>query len=263
MKVPTSTAFRAPTSRTSIVSSSPSSWVICMPGRAAELAVGLLGEVAQHLVGGLGVGEQVVVDGGADDVHAASLDRPWLAGELPHVAASGRTRARTDPRPAVFRRYELPMEPAERREGAGPQVVDEVLQAAADGRPRRPRERLRTARAPSPRGPSRGPAGRPLVSKASSSSNSRPLCRSARSAPRRPAPRRPPGRVLIYGAGVRVHPAVQRDGDLAGTGAIGVRDVHPSVGGHPRRTPSETSAASDVSWRRGAQGSPETGTVKS
>ena len=42
-------------------------------GAAAELAVGLLGEVAQHVVRGLGVGEQVVVDGGADDVHAASL----------------------------------------------------------------------------------------------------------------------------------------------------------------------------------------------
>ena len=73
MKVPTSTAFRAPTSRTSMVSSSPSSCEICMAARAAELAVRLLGEVAEHVVGGLGVGEQVVVDGGADDVHAASL----------------------------------------------------------------------------------------------------------------------------------------------------------------------------------------------
>ena len=45
-------------------------------GAAAELAVGLLGEVAQHVVRGLGVGEQVVVDGGADDVHAASLAEP-------------------------------------------------------------------------------------------------------------------------------------------------------------------------------------------
>ena len=81
MKVPTSTACRAPVSRTSMVSSSPSSWVICMPAAAAELAVGLLGEVAQHLVGGFGVGEQVVVDGGRDDVHAAQSAAALERGE--------------------------------------------------------------------------------------------------------------------------------------------------------------------------------------
>ena len=41
-----------------------------MPAATAELAVGLLGEVAEHVVRGLGVGEQVVVDRGRDDVHA-------------------------------------------------------------------------------------------------------------------------------------------------------------------------------------------------
>jgi len=42
-------------------------------GSAAELAVGLLSQVAEHVVRGLGVGDQVVVDGRADDVHPASL----------------------------------------------------------------------------------------------------------------------------------------------------------------------------------------------
>ena len=40
-------------------------------GTAAQLAVGLFGEVAEHVVRRLGMGEEVVVDGGADDVHAA------------------------------------------------------------------------------------------------------------------------------------------------------------------------------------------------
>jgi len=43
------------------------------PRTAAELSVGLLREVAQHVVGVLGVGQEVVVDGGADDVHDDSL----------------------------------------------------------------------------------------------------------------------------------------------------------------------------------------------
>ncbi len=58
------------------------------PRPASELATGLLGEVAEHLVGGLGVGEHVVVDGGVTMSMPAvwTLGRPVNRGAC-HVAA--------------------------------------------------------------------------------------------------------------------------------------------------------------------------------
>src|SRR5207342_612914 len=58
-----------------------------LPGGApTELTVRLLGEVAAYVVGGLGVGDQIVVDGGVHDVHPASLAYASVR-ELAHVEA--------------------------------------------------------------------------------------------------------------------------------------------------------------------------------